>query len=134
MVFHGHRFPPVLPVAVLNKDRDRRSNGLTVTNTRKKLCGVRFNLHAPTTAVSALPPLQLAVDVGEVHAQSRRQSGKDRHQRLAMGLTCRLESQHGTSERTLRLPPDLRILTKCTPRVKKSGCRGMPSLLSSPMS
>src|SRR5438067_1785517 len=71
-VLHRHRLTPVFPVAVLKQNRNGRADRLAMPDAGKELGRVRLNLHSPAPPVSTLAPLEIAIDVGEVHAQSRR--------------------------------------------------------------
>src|SRR5207248_7438622 len=57
------RLLPVLPIAVLDQDRNWGTNGLGVTHAGEKMCAVVLDLHATAAAVALLPPPQLAINV-----------------------------------------------------------------------
>src|SRR5207249_12281337 len=61
-VFNGQRFGPVLPVLVLEQDRDRRSDGVGVTDAGNDLGAVGLDFHAAAAAVSLLTPPELMID------------------------------------------------------------------------
>src|SRR5438094_6409648 len=58
-----HDVLPVLPVAILNQHRDRRTEGLAGPHTRQEFDGVLLDLHPSSPAVSLLPAHQFCVHV-----------------------------------------------------------------------
>ena len=58
-----HRHLPVLPVAVPDRERDRRTERFTEADARNEFGGVLFDLHACAAAVAALAAAQFGIDV-----------------------------------------------------------------------
>src|SRR5205823_4526195 len=85
---------PILPIAVLEQDRNGRADGFPVPNPGKELGGVRFDFHPPAAPVATLPALEVAVNRLEIHRQSGRETLKNCHQRLAVRLPCCVETKH----------------------------------------
>src|SRR4029079_7230347 len=59
-----HDLLPVLPVAILNKHRDRRAEGFPGAHTGKELDVVGFDLHPSAAPVALLAARQIDVDIG----------------------------------------------------------------------
>jgi len=66
-----HDVLPILPVAVRDQHRDRRSNGLPRAHTGQKLDRVALDLHATPPPIPLLPSRQLDVHVLGEQWQSR---------------------------------------------------------------
>src|SRR5208283_4954976 len=85
------------PVAILNSQRNRRTDRLPVPHSRKNLCPILLNFLPSTATVPQLPPVQLMINCINVNRQSRRQSRYKRQQRLPVRLTRSIEAQHKLS-------------------------------------
>ena len=88
------RLSPVLPVVVGEQQRDRRTDGLTMTHAAENACRIALDAHASATAIALLPPPQFAIDEGEVHHDAGWHARKQRHQRLSVRLTRCRKAQH----------------------------------------
>ncbi len=91
---HRQRFFPILPVAILEHHRDRRTDRLAVMHARKEVRPVGFDLHAPAASKALLAAPEFAVHKCLVNHESGRQPGKERHQGLAVGFSGSKVAQH----------------------------------------
>src|SRR6202012_5804179 len=74
---YGQGLSPVLPVAILNLDGDRRSDGLAVTHAGEEGRIALLDAHPASAAVALLPAPQLAV---YARAVDRHPGGHTRNQ------------------------------------------------------
>src|SRR4029077_17537808 len=72
----GERFLPVLPVTILELDRDRRADGDAVAHTREDMGGVGFDLHAAAASVALLAAPEFAIEERLIDLQSGGNSGQ----------------------------------------------------------
>ena len=91
---HRQRFFPILPVAILQHHRDRRTDCLAMTHPRKKARPVGFDLHAPAASKALLATPEFAIHKLLINRQSGRQPRKKRNERLAVGLSGSEVAQH----------------------------------------
>src|SRR5260370_39549211 len=82
--FHGQEFFPVRPIAILNSQRNRRTDGLSVAHSRKNFRSVLFDLLPSAAPIPKLPAQHLVIDEVHVHRQSRAQT-RDNYQQVLPG-------------------------------------------------
>src|SRR5438105_14721157 len=92
--FHGKRLLPVLPILIFQKDRDGRSDGRTMTDTREDVDLIDLDLHATTATVALLPPPQFTVQKRLIYLQSGRQAGKEGDQAITIRLSRSEVAKH----------------------------------------
>ena len=90
-----HDLLPVLPVAILEHDRDRGADRLTMTHTGENVSGIALDLHAAAPAIPLLAAPELAIHKFLIYGQASGQPREKRDQRLAMGLSGSEVAQHG---------------------------------------
>ena len=71
------RFLPILPILVLQKNRNRRADSRAVAHARQDMNLVGLNFHAAAAAVALLPPPQVAIEECLIHLQSGWQAGEE---------------------------------------------------------
>ena len=88
---------PVLPIAVLKLNRNRRANRLSLAHTGEDVSGVAFNFHAAATAIALLPPPELTVDESLVDLEPGRDAGKKSDQSFTVRFSGCEITQHKCS-------------------------------------
>jgi len=91
---HRQRFLPVLPILVLEQDRNRRPDGQAVVDTGQNMRSVGLNLHATPAPVTLLPPPEFPIDELLVYRQSGGQTRQKCDQRLAVRFSGSEIAQH----------------------------------------
>ena len=67
-----HDLEPVLEITILDHQRDRRSERLTVPNPGQYLHLIGLDLHSPTAPVTLLPAPELVIDIARIDRQTCR--------------------------------------------------------------
>src|SRR5687767_9920631 len=80
----GHLLCPVLPVAVLNSQGDRRADGFAPADTGTNLSFVFLDQHAAAPAVALLAPPQVVIDLANLDRKARRHAVDDHRQTRAV--------------------------------------------------
>ena len=95
--FDAHGDAPVLPVAVLDPQRDGAAEGEPVPNAGEDLCCVFFDLHPAAATVALLTPGHVPGQVGLGQRKASGDALDDDGQALAMGLAGgqETEARHG---------------------------------------
>src|SRR5271156_5876500 len=82
------RLRPVLPVAVLNLDGDRRTDRLAVANSGEEMSRILLDAHAAAASVALLAAPEFAIHTSILDRNAGRHSRKQRDQALAVRLSC----------------------------------------------
>ena len=88
-----HAFLPVLPIAVLDRERNRRADRLAEAHARENSHRIRFDLHASAAPVALLATRQVTVDVFQSQRKPRWNTLQDGCQRRAVRFARRQKTQ-----------------------------------------
>ena len=89
-VRHGRR--PILPVAIVNQERQRRAQGDAKPDAGEDFGAVGLDLHAPSATISPLAARQIGIDIGSrIQRNPRREALDDGHEATAMGFAGRMK-------------------------------------------
>src|SRR5438270_2318308 len=89
-----HDLLPVLPVAIVNEHRDRRSDRLTRAHPGEKLDRVLLDLHATPAAVALLSSRELDVHIVRDERQARGNAFENADQSRTVGFAGCREADH----------------------------------------
>ena len=93
--FGRHLLLPVLPVPVLDHQRDRRAQGFAPADSRFDARLVLLDRHPPAAAVSLLPAPQVMIDRADIDREPCGEALDDRRQARPVGLSGGKEAKHG---------------------------------------
>ena len=89
-----HLFRPVLPVAVIDAEGDRRAERLPPPEARPYLHLILLDKHPAAPAIALLAPPEIVIDLLDVDVESRRHPLDDGGEARTVGLSCRKIAQH----------------------------------------
>src|SRR5260370_27135912 len=93
-IFNGEGFGPILPILVLEKDRDGRADRTRMTDAGDYFRPVGFDFHAAAAPVTLLAPPQFMIDGLKRYGHSSWQPREDGYQTLSVRFTRCLKSKH----------------------------------------
>ena len=108
-----HDIGPIDPISVVDDERDRRTQGVAVSNSGEKVDLIALDLHSGTAPITTHAALQFAVDEGHVNRHLRRKTLDNRNKTLTVRLSRGEKSEHRPFpsdplryKKTLRPMPD----------------------------
>ena len=83
-----HNLQPLLMIQICDIESNRTAHGQAMTNPRRNLDLVAFNLHAGTTAVATLTALELSIDIVSGQRKTSRHPLNNSCQTWSVGFSC----------------------------------------------
>src|SRR5579871_3433875 len=85
---------PIFPVAVVEQNRDGRTNGSAMADAGENMGCIALDLHAAAAAKALLPPPKFVVHNLLIDLDTRRKAGQKRYKRFSVRFTGSKVTQH----------------------------------------